>query len=208
MPRSYLAPLAVALVATIPLAFAQPKAVSYPGLGMLPGTAGSSLTLALGDSPPRFFYYGEISAIIQTLTMQMFDTLIDLNLETYELVPGLAREWTVSEDGTVITLQLRDGVTWHDGVPFTAEDVIFTFEQIVTNPEARAGDAASFRFTVAGESRPVTFAAPDAGTVVITLPAPSAAFLLFLRSFYIMPKHKLLPFSVEGGAQPTDINNA
>jgi peptide/nickel transport system substrate-binding protein len=208
MSRSYLTPLVLVLAATFTLAFAQPKMVGYPGLDMVPGATGGSLTLALGDSPPRFFYYGEISAIIQALTMQMFDTLIDLDLETYELVPGLARAWTVSDDGTVITLQLREGVSWHDGAPFTADDVIFTFEQIVTNPEARAGDAASFRFTVAGESRPVTFAAPDANTVVITLPAPSAAFLLFLRSFYIMPKHKLLPFSVEGGAQPADINNA
>lgn len=208
MTRRTLVPLLVAVLAVGALAWAQPKVVSYPGLGMVAGTPGGTLTLALGDSPPRFFYYGEISSISQALTMQMFDTLIDFDLETYELVPGLAREWSVSDDGTVITLKLREGVTWHDGTPFTADDVVFTFDQIVTNPEARAGDAASFIFTVAGEPRPATFAAPDANTVVITLPTPAPAFLLFLRSFYIMPKHKLLPFSVEGGAQPADINNA
>ncbi len=208
MYRRILAPLLVAALALSAIGLAQTKTVGYPGLGMVAGNPGGTLTLALGDSPPRFFYYGEISAIGQALTMQMFDTLIDLDLETYELVPGLARDWSVSDDGKVITLHLREGVAWHDGTPFTSADVVFTFEQIVTNPEARAGDAASFIFTVQGEQRRVTFDAPDANTVVITLPAPSAAFLLFLRSFYIMPKHKLLPFSVEGGAQPADINNA
>src|SRR5690606_20512782 len=58
-----------------------------------------------------------------------------------------------------------------------------------------------------GEQRQVTFEAPDEHTVVMTLPAPSAAFLLQQR-FPIMPKHKLLDFSVEGGAAPGDINNA
>jgi peptide/nickel transport system substrate-binding protein len=208
MSRRTLVTLLAAALAFGSIATAQTETVAYPQLGLVPGTPGGNLTLALGDSPPRFFYYGEISAISQALTMQMFDPLIYLDLETYELVPGLAREWTVSDDGTVITLHLREGVNWHDGEPFTAEDVIFTFEQIVTNPEARAGDAASFTFTVAGEQRPVQFEALDDMTVQITLPAPSAAFLLFLRSFYIMPKHQLLEFSVEGGAQPADINDA
>jgi peptide/nickel transport system substrate-binding protein len=208
MSRRTLVTLLAAALAFGSIATAQTETVAYPQLGLVAGTPGGNLTLALGDSPPRFFYYGEISSISQALTMQMFDPLIYLDLETYELIPGLARHWTVSDDGTVITLHLREGVNWHDGEPFTADDVIFTFEQIVTNPEARAGDAASFIFTVQGEQRPVEFEAIDDMTVQITLPAPSAAFLLFLRSFYMMPKHQLLEFSVEGGAQGADINNA
>jgi peptide/nickel transport system substrate-binding protein len=175
---------------------------------MVPGTPGGTLTLALDDSPPRFFYYGEISGVSQRLTMQMFDPLIYLDLETYDLVPGLARDWSVSDDGLVYTLFLREGVAWHDGVPFTADDVVFTFEQIIKNPEARAGDAATFIFTVDGEPRPVTFEAVDELTVRITLPRPSAPFIQVVGAFYPMPKHKLLPFSVEGGAQPADINDA
>jgi peptide/nickel transport system substrate-binding protein len=203
----YLAAILTGALLVGSIASAQTKTVAYPGLGMEAGSPGGTLTLSLGDSPPRFFYYGEISAVSQTLAQQMFDSLVEFDLETYDLVPGLATSWEVSEDGTVYTFHLRDGVTWHDGTPFTSEDVVFTYEQIVTNPEARAGDAAQFTFTVEGEPRMVTFEALDARTVRMTLPQPSPAFLLQQR-FFIMPKHKLLPHSVEGGAQPADINDA
>jgi len=206
MPRR-LVPLLATVLVLGSIALAQPKTVGYASLGMVPGTPGGSVTLALGDSPPRFFYYGEISSISQALTQQMFDSLVEFDLDTYELVPGLATSWEVSDDGRSYTFHLREGVTWHDGTPFTAADVIFTYEQIITNPEARAGDAANFQFTVDGEVRRVAFEAVDDLTVRMTLPAQSAAFLLQQR-FFIMPKHKLLPFSVEGGAQPADINNA
>jgi peptide/nickel transport system substrate-binding protein len=196
------------LLLSFGIAWAQPQVVpDYSTLEIVPGTPGGTLRLSLSDAPPRFFYYGEISSISQALTQQMFDSLVEFNLDTYQLEPGLAASWEVSEDGTVYTFNLREGVTWHDGTPFTADDVIFTYEQIITNPEARAGDAAQFTFTVNGEEQKVTFEKVDDLTVTMTLPSASAAFLLQQR-FFIMPKHKLLAFSVEGGAQAADINNA
>lgn len=49
--------------------------------------------------------------------------------------PGLAREWTWSDDGTELTLHLRRGLKWSDGAPFTVDDVIFWWEAIETNKE-------------------------------------------------------------------------
>jgi peptide/nickel transport system substrate-binding protein len=46
-------------------------------------------------------------------------------------VPDLATSWAASEDGLSYTFTLRPGVRWHDGEPFTARDVQFTFEQII-----------------------------------------------------------------------------
>ena len=137
----------------------------------------------------------------------MFDSLVEFKLETYELEPALAASWDISDDGTVYTFNLREGVTWSDGEPFTADDVIFTYEQVITNPEARAGDAAQFVFVLDGQEENVTFEKVDDLTVRMTLPTASAAFLLQQR-FFIMPEHKLEGFSVQGGAEPADINNA
>jgi peptide/nickel transport system substrate-binding protein len=46
------------------------------------------------------------------------------------IVPDLATGWAWSEDGTELTLPLREGVTWHDGKPFTAKDVQCTFDML------------------------------------------------------------------------------
>src|SRR5690606_1682987 len=205
--RPLLTVLAATLLVAFGMALAQPRVVDYSGLGIEPGTVGGSVTLPLGAAPPTFLYYAQIDNATQTLTQQVFDSLVEFNLQTYALEPALAESWQVSEDGTVYTFHLREGVTWHAGEPFTAEDVVFTYEQIITNPEARAGDAAQFTYTVDGEQQQVTFEAVDDHTVVFTLPAPSAAFLLQQR-FFIMPKHKLLDFTVEGGATAGEINNA
>src|SRR5690606_37446450 len=205
--RPLLTVLAATLLVAFGMALAQPRVVDYSGLGIEPGTVGGSVTLPLGAAPPTFLYYAQIDNATQTLTQQVFDSLVEFNLQTYALEPALAESWEVSEDGTVYTFHLREGVTWHDGEPFTAEDVVFTYDQIITNPEARAGDSANFTFTVDGEPQAVTFEAVDDHTVVFSLPAPSAAFLLQQR-FFIMPKHKLLDFTVEGGAEAAEVNNA
>src|SRR5690606_20167773 len=205
--RGHITLILAATLAVAGMAFAQKKVVDLSGLGIQPGQIGGTITLPLGDSPPTFLYYAQIDNNTQTLTQQVFDSLVEFNLETYALEPALAESWEVSEDGTVYTFHLRQDVTWHDGVPFTAEDVVLTYEQIITNPEARAGGAAQCTYTVDGETRYVSFEVVDEHTVTMTLPAPSAAFLLQQR-FFILPKHKLLPYTVEGGSTAGEINNA
>ncbi|ORE93571.1 extracellular solute-binding protein [Stappia sp. 22II-S9-Z10] len=58
------------------------------------------------------------------ITGKIIEPLIDLSYDGY--VPVLATEWSSSEDGLEITLKLREGVNWHDGEPFTCDDVSFT----------------------------------------------------------------------------------
>lgn len=58
----------------------------------------------------------------------IFESLVWLNDEG-EIVPSLARDWTISEDGTVYTFELREDVYFHNGDKFTAEDVYFTWER-------------------------------------------------------------------------------
>ena len=63
------------------------------------------------------------------LVALLFNGLTRVN-ERFQIVPDLAREWRVSEDGLTYTFGLRRDVVWHDGVPFTADDVVFTVRAI------------------------------------------------------------------------------
>jgi peptide/nickel transport system substrate-binding protein len=63
----------------------------------------------------------------QDLTSLVFDGLTSLDA-TGQISPSLAIDWDVSEDGTVYEFHLRQDVTWHDGAPLTATDVVFTIQ--------------------------------------------------------------------------------
>ena len=58
-------------------------------------------------------------------------TIVALDDDLKTVSPDLAESWEVSEDLTVFTFRLRKDVTWHDGRPFTARDVIFSFTRQV-----------------------------------------------------------------------------
>jgi len=98
-------------------------------------------------------------------------------------VPDLASSWTTSEDGLEYTFLLRPGVKWHDGEPFTANDVKFTFDQIT---DVKSGSRLRSDFAaVAGVD------VIDSLTVRFRLKAPFAPFLALLGyNAGILPAHK------------------
>jgi len=81
-----------------------------------------------------------------------------------ELRGELAESWT-QDDDTHWTFVLRDGVTWSDGSPFTAEQVVWNFQRFL-DPESTLGNAAAIRAIISGVT------APDEGTVVIETNGP------------------------------------
>lgn len=93
----------------------------------------------------------------------------------YELEPALAEEWETSEDNTEITFSLREGVSFHDGSEFVADDVVASFERIEER-EALAYDYVSFIDTID---------APDDYTVEITLTEPFAPLLSRMATAYM-----------------------
>src|SRR5579863_457878 len=70
--------------------------------------------------------------------------LIRLNRQTQALEPALATSWRVSKDGRKITLQLRKGLYFSDGTPFTSEDVAYTMK-LLMDPQLHSATGDAFR---------------------------------------------------------------
>ena len=83
--------------------------------------------------------------------------------------PGLAREWSWSEDGTELTLHLRRGLKWSDGAPFTVDDIIFWWEAIETNTDITAAPHAEW--VINGE--PMELTKIDDVTITLTFAGPN-----------------------------------
>jgi peptide/nickel transport system substrate-binding protein len=95
--------------------------------------------------------------------------LVRLNRQTQRAEPGLATAWKMSKDGRTITFQLRPGVRFSDGTPFTAQDVKHTMDALM-DPSLHSPTGDAFR-SAQGAVR-VTVLSPD--RVGITFPAPVA----------------------------------
>lgn len=73
-----------------------------------------------------------------TVTNQFFDTLVLLKQDDNTLMPGLATEWKISDDGKEYTFTLREGVKFHNGETMTADDVVYSFNRAAAStPTAR-----------------------------------------------------------------------
>lgn len=124
-------------------------------------------------------------AIIDALNLELLDSDFDCEL-TYE--PMLAESYSFSEDQTVLTMKLRDDITWSDGTPVTAHDVKFTFDLVAT-PEVASPRISSIERMVEGK-RPLVV---DDHTIEFhyTQAYDRTTMLAHASSLYAVPKHLL-----------------
>ena len=123
---------------------------------------------------PAIDEHGEINLLL-------FDGLMGHN-ENNEVVPALAESYDLDEDTNTYTFHLREGVTWHDGEPFTADDVKFTIEAIM-DPENESEIFSNYEDV---DKIEVT----DDQTISFTLKDPNVAFLEYM-TIGILPRHLL-----------------
>jgi peptide/nickel transport system substrate-binding protein len=145
--------------------------------GETSGGASSVLVYGSGDYSsinPALYEHGEINLLL-------FAGLMRHDADD-RLVPALAEDFSYDGDRLVYTFRLREGLTFHDGEPLTAEDVKFTLETIM-NPDNGSEIASNYE-----EIESVT--AVDARTVEIKLSVPNAAMPDYLV-IGILPKHIL-----------------
>jgi peptide/nickel transport system substrate-binding protein len=110
------------------------------------------------------------AALEQVLVDNIYEGLVTRTQDN-EIVPALASEYEVSEDGLTYTFTLTEGVTFHDGSELTVEDVVATFTEVQSDPELLGN---------ADFANVASITAPDASTVVLTLTEPNQNFLFAL----------------------------
>lgn len=148
------------------------------------GQRGGTVRFPLGSDPvPNpITVPGGLASIFGNKAL--FNSLVRYDSKTLAPVGDLAEGWTFSPDGRALTFKLREGVKWHDGRPFGAEDVKFTFDTMM-----RREVNARFRSAIRGVTEVVI---DDPRTVTLRLENPIPSLPIQLGyNIHMIPKHLL-----------------
>ena len=121
----------------------------------------------------------------EVLTQLMSD-LIHINRETLQVEPALAKSWTASADGLHWTLHLRTGIKFSDGEPFTADDVVFTF-QVILDESVHSPQ----RDLLLLDDKPIAVHKLDVNTVAFDFPEQYSVPERVFDGVWMLPRHKL-----------------
>jgi peptide/nickel transport system substrate-binding protein len=159
-------------VAAITAVLAVLLAGCSPGRGVDLGQGTGNLIAAIGGEPDQLDPQKTSAYFSFEVLENVFDTLVapDANLE---MKPALAERWQVSPDQLVWTFHLRRGVTFHDGAPFSADDVVYSYRRII---DEKLVNSDKFSAVTAVE-------APDPSTVIIRVKKPTPNLLTNLGGF-------------------------
>ena len=107
------------------------------------------------------------------------DRLLFVDYSGVKTVPSLAKEWKLGDGGRTITLTLRKGLKWSDGEPFNADDIMFWFEDMYSNPEITPTGSAEMSIN----GKPGKFVKIDDLTIQAQFPEPYPMFIDVLSGF-------------------------
>lgn len=171
---------------------------------------GGSMTVTYKDDvstlDPAIGYDWQNWSMIKSL----FDGLMDYVPGTTELRPEIAESYEISEDGTVFTFKLRDGVKFHNGRDLTAEDVKYSIERTV-NPKTQSpgagffGSIKGFEEASSGDADGLSgITVVDDHTIKFELSRPDATFLhvLALNFAHVVPKEEVEKHGADFGKHP------
>jgi peptide/nickel transport system substrate-binding protein len=158
----------------------------YATLPRQPGDSGGSLIVALRSEPKTLNPILSVDATSREVISAMNADLIHINRETQRTEPALAKSWTVSPDGRRYVLQLRRGIKFSDGAPFTADDVVFSFElyldEKVHSPQ---------RDLLVIDDKPITVKKLSDYSVEFDVPKPYGPGERLFDGVAILPRHLL-----------------
>lgn len=169
-----------------------PKNVTINGVDYLQSQVevgkfgGTFVSSTIGEGPKTFNPFNTKDNISAQMSEIMYDGLVTTNPVTGETIPKLAKSFSVN--GKEYLVSLRHGLKWSDGKPITADDVVFTWQNIIFDGFGNT----STRDSVMIDGKLPTVEKIDDYTVKFVTPKPFAPFLRMLSS-PIAPKHIFQP---------------
>lgn len=169
-----------------------PKNVTINGVDYLQSQVevgkfgGTFVSSTIGEGPKTFNPFNTKDNISAQMSEIMYDGLVTTNPVTGETIPKLAKSFSVN--GKEYIVNLRHGLKWSDGKPITADDVVFTWQNIIFDGFGNT----STRDSVMIDGKLPTVEKIDDYTVKFVTPEPFAPFLRMLSS-PIAPKHIFQP---------------
>ena len=154
---------------------------------------GTLVASTIGEGPKTFNPFNSKDNISSQLSEIMYDGLLSTNAVTGEPIPRLAKDFTV--EGDTYLIHLRKGIKWSDGKPITADDVVFTWQNIILDGFGNT----SIRDSIVIDGKLPTVRKIDDYTVEFKTPQPFAPFIRMLSS-PIAPKHVFEPAVKKGKA--------
>ena len=113
-----------------------------------PETTGGTLVMGISTGLSTFNPIMSADSPSGPVTSLAYDTLFAVNPTNSEPYPKLLDRWELAADGVTYTFHVRPGITWHDGVPFTSEDIALSFEAL-SSPDLGSAHGGLFQRTVA-----------------------------------------------------------
>ncbi|MGH7991503.1 MAG: ABC transporter substrate-binding protein, partial [Limisphaerales bacterium] len=152
-----------------------------------PGIPGGRFVVASPSDPKTFnpITANEMSSI--NIIRLLFASLLNFDEPSQSVEPGLADSWTNSPDGKTWIFHLRKNLRWSDGAPLTADDVVFTWNDVIYN--TNINNVTRDQFIVAGKKFTVTKV--NDLTVKVVTPEIYAPFAQNFGGVPILPKHIL-----------------
>jgi peptide/nickel transport system substrate-binding protein len=151
------------------------------------GVKGGKRTITSFSPPKTFNYYLAAETSSTDILGQMYAGLVYTDPFTKETKPELAESWEISADKMTYIVKLKKGLLWSDGKPITADDVVFTFNDIINNTDIPTNS----RDGMLVEGKFPKVEKVDELTVKFVTPKPFVPFLRNSLSSAIVPKHVL-----------------
>jgi peptide/nickel transport system substrate-binding protein len=152
-----------------------------------PGIPGGRLVLGAPGNPRTFNPVLDADGASDAVIRLLFSPLVSINLETQEPEPALAESWSVAPDHKTWTFKLRKNLRWSDGQPLTADDVVFTWNEVMYNPKFNQITYDLFRL----DGKNFEVSKVDDLTIRVVTPEVFAPFLEYFGSAVILPRHTL-----------------